>query len=173
MRLQFSHVALGLIFLGIVYLFVPVHVTVAPEWTVEVKDAEGRPMPGACVVQWWQHYSVEDDNHEESILTDESGLVSFPRRTLRASGWSRIIGAANNLRESGVHASFGPYSHVAAYKFGYGEMSHLDSQNTRWNGWGRLVNSHIILRRCPDGYTGLGCIMPTEYESSVPCGSLR
>ena len=81
--------------------------TTVPPQSVLVVTEDWKPVQGALVRQSWQNYSVEADGHEEDLPTDETGRVSFPRRTVRASLLWRIYRPVANILTQGIHASFG------------------------------------------------------------------
>ncbi len=140
----------------------PAEVIVAPEWEVRVLDGEGKPLAGVFVRRVYQHYSVEEQSHEEDAHTDVEGCARFERRTIRASKMRRIIGAFEQISQFTVHASWGPHAFVFANHRGYGEMSGADMGDVLWSGEGEGKKSTIVLRRCPDGYTGAGCVLPDK-----------
>jgi len=96
-----------LVLLGIV-LFYPIESTVVPEWAAHVVDERGNSLPNVRVIEHWHHFSIEIHGHEEEALTDEHGYVTFPRRSIRASLFMRVLGPLRNVLQTGVHSSFGP-----------------------------------------------------------------
>jgi hypothetical protein len=98
-----------LLIIGLVY---PFEMTVVPQQNILVVTEDMRPIRGKLVRQVWQHYSLESQGHEEDLLTDENGRVSFARRTIRASFISQAIGAITNISHAGVHASFGVDTYI-------------------------------------------------------------
>jgi len=113
----------------------PVESNVADEWRIRVVDVDGKAVSGVVVRQFWQHYSLEGNSHEEERLTDSSGRVVFPRRTIRASLIWRLMGPAWKVMQLGVHASFGPSSDAIAFTEGY-------EGSGRWEG----KDSTIVLK---------------------------
>jgi hypothetical protein len=93
-----------------VVLLYPFKSTVVPEQNVLVVTEDWRPIQGIEVRQIWQNYSLEADGHEEGVRTDESGRVTLPHRTIRASVLRRIVHPAWNILRQGVHASFGVHT---------------------------------------------------------------
>ena len=100
---------LALVALFAILLF-PFETTVVPEQQVLVVNEDMRPIKGALVRQIWQHYSLEREGHEEDVRTDQSGRLTFPRRTIRASLFRRTLGPGMNVLTKGVHASFGVHT---------------------------------------------------------------
>ena len=105
-----------------VYLFVPLPKTIAPEWTVYTLDAGRRPLANITVREVWQQYSIEDDSHEEDRLTDANGRVEFPRRYLWSSVAERAIGCGRQVAAGGVHAGCGAKSYLVAFGNGVDTM---------------------------------------------------
>jgi len=154
-------------------LFYPAEVTLAPEWTVHIVDENGQSLTGVSVREVWQHYSVERISHEEDISTAAGGTVSFPRRSLRASRLSRIVGCAHQFGQLGVHASCGPVAYVIPFKCDYGAMQPNDMRGSDWTGWftrSQKISSQLVLRHCPAGATGIGCLPNSTqyYPSCMP-----
>lgn len=69
-----------LLALGVMALLIPFPTTTVPDWHLEVVDEKGLPLPRAEVVERWSHGLVWGEN-SESKLSDESGVVEFPRRS--------------------------------------------------------------------------------------------
>jgi hypothetical protein len=95
-----------LLVVGIALLY-PFESTVVREQNVLVVTEDWGPVEGARVRQTWQDYSIEGDGHEEDLLTDQQGRVSFPRRTIRANLAWRLVRPVINILTQGIHASFG------------------------------------------------------------------
>lgn len=63
---------------------------IAPEWTVEVRDESGRPVPGVSVGQFFNDYTLaEGRNPWEGRCTDSLGRVVFPPRATWA--WPGLV----------------------------------------------------------------------------------
>ena len=89
----------------IVLLIYPFETTVVPEWKIRIVDEAGDPLRVTRVREVWQHYTIESASHEEDLITDGDGYVTFPRPTVRGSLLVRIgVPIVNGLN---VHASFG------------------------------------------------------------------
>jgi hypothetical protein len=89
------------------------------------------------VRQDWQNYSVESSGHEQDLITDFSGYVSFPPRLVRASRIQRTIRSIVNLGAF-FHASYGPKARVVAWgESAQGSVSYEP---------GKPLPAHIILR---------------------------
>lgn len=86
-----------------------------PQWRVRVVDESGAQVPGINVTQHWQHYLIESEGHEENRKTDESGLVEFPARKVRASLITRLVDSVLNLAGQGRSAKFGPYASLVVW----------------------------------------------------------
>ena len=101
----------ALLVLGAVSLY-PFESTTLSSQAVLVVTDDSRPVQGVAVRQSWQNYSLESDGHEQDLTTDESGRITFPRRTLRASVFRRIAHPIWNVLRQGVHASFGVHTDI-------------------------------------------------------------
>jgi hypothetical protein len=159
--------------LAIATLFYPAEITLAPDWTVRVVDQNGQSLPSVSVTEVWQHYSLEEISHEEEKVTAGDGSVFFPRRSLRASRFSRIVGCAHEFTRSTVHASCGPVAYVIPFKCDYGPMQASDTHGSDWTGWftrSQKMSSQLVLRHCPAGATGIGCLPDSTkyYPSCMP-----
>jgi hypothetical protein len=160
-------VAAGLLLL---WLLVPTTEIVSPDWTVTVTDTAGHPIQGATVSVTSQQYTVESDATEETKVTDNNGQVSFAKREIHAIGFMRLWGVVRNL-DQGVHASFGVHTWLFANKKGFGEPSRLalfrqNELNSLASGSARQT-SHLVLMKCPDGYSGQGCSFPDDSTKPV------
>jgi hypothetical protein len=112
-----------LVFIALVIY--PFESTVVPQWKMRVIDESGNAVRGVGVKEGWRHYSVETRRHEESLITDNEGYVTFPRRKVRAGLLVRAVGrmitALNPHGRSGPHAFadvMGSYSGTADYSPG-------------------------------------------------------
>ena len=95
--------------LGVILLY-PWKTTVVPEWRVRIVDQSGAPLPNTAVREGWQHYSIESKSHEQDMLTDNDGYVTFPTRTIRSPLAIRIVRAIINALTP--HHSSGPIAWV-------------------------------------------------------------
>ena len=100
---------MGAVILLVVLLY-PFQTTVVPKQHVLVVNQDMRPIKGVLVRQIWQHYSLEGDGHEEDLLTDVGGRVTFAKRTMRSNLVWRICGPIVNIVTQGAHASFGVHT---------------------------------------------------------------
>jgi hypothetical protein len=71
-------------------LLYPFKTTVVPDWKVRIVDEAGNPMRSFRVREVWQHYTIESTSHQEDLITDGDGYVTFPKRTVRGSLLVRI-----------------------------------------------------------------------------------
>jgi hypothetical protein len=102
--------------LALVSLY-PLETIVVPEWKVRVVDEAGAPLRNSGIREVWQHYSIESKDHEQDLLTDGDGYVTFPKRTIRAPLLARIGKAAVNSLNP--HGSSGPGAYVITLAAGY------------------------------------------------------
>lgn len=104
--------------IAFVILF-PFKTTVVPAWKIRVIDEDGKPIAGTSVREYWHHYSVESEGHEQDLSTDDNGYVTFPSCTVRASIVRRIAGPILNVLDQGAHASFGPSAMLMIWQEGF------------------------------------------------------
>ena len=152
----------------ILWLLIPTTDIVSPDWNVLVTDTTGRPLKGATVTVFSQQYTVESQDVESTKITGEDGRVHFDERRIHPIGLLKLFGVIRNL-DQGAHASFGVHTHLAASMNGYGDPNALDlfAQNereSRANGSSRQ-SSHVVLVKCPPGYSGFGCTFPDVPET--------
>lgn len=93
-------------------LLFPFETTVVPPKSVLVLTEDRKPIEGASVRQIWQNYSLESDGHEQDLTTNESGRVTFPRRTIRANILKRAVRPIWNIFRQGIHASYGIHTEI-------------------------------------------------------------
>ena len=91
-------------------LLYPFKTTVVPDWKIRIVDEAGNPMRSFRVREVWQHYTIETYSHEEDLITDGDGYVTFPKRTVRGSLLVRIGWPMVNVLN--VHVSLGPHAYV-------------------------------------------------------------
>ena len=127
-------------FLGAVALLLlyPFKTTVVPDWKVRIVDEAGNPMRSFRVREVWQHYTIETYSHEEDLITDGDGYVTFPKRTVRGSLLVRIGWPMVNVLN--VHASFGPSAYVSILD--YQSIPQLFSP-------GQPLTTQIVVKRVP------------------------
>jgi uncharacterized GH25 family protein len=56
----------------------PMRYLAAPRWSVVVVTDDGQPLASANVRLSYRNYSAEDQSHELTLKTDESGRLLFP-----------------------------------------------------------------------------------------------
>ena len=105
----------GAVVLLLLILFFPFQFTTVPRWRVHIVDEAGVQAPGVSVTEHWQHYSLEFEGHQEMRQTDETGLVDFSARTVRASIITRAVDAIMKLVREGDNAKFGPYASLVVW----------------------------------------------------------
>lgn len=106
--------------LAVIVLY-PWETTVVPAWRVRIVDQGGAPLRNTGVRETWQHYSIESRGHEEDLLTDQEGYVTFPKRTIRAGLATRTIRSMINALNP--HHSSGPGASVIVLASGYDTWS--------------------------------------------------
>lgn len=99
----------------LIALFVPLFpANVVPEWQLRLVDESGQPVPNVRIDQWWKDYSLEfwrGLHTDESVSSDDEGVVRFPARNIRVSTFQVIAAKIVDVITSiNSHASYGPYS---------------------------------------------------------------
>lgn len=112
-----------LLLLGVVAVIAsyPLETTVVPEWRVRIVDQSGSPLRNTGIREVWKHYSIESASHEDDLLTDNDGYVTFPRRTVRAGVMVRLAKSAINSLNP--HGSSGPGAYLVTLAPGYDTWS--------------------------------------------------
>ena len=157
---------------GSIFTLLSIQRVVSPEWTARVIDENEKPIPQVHVRNFWQEYSLEQDEHEEDALTGSDGITHFPAHTIRSSFASRVVGCYRNFQKLGVHASCGAFANLVAYKCGYGyqwsDAGRPTAASWSWLSWSDHKNVTLFQRQCPPGRTGPGCY-PTNMLEFPEC----
>ena len=106
--------SLGAIAIVVLY---PFETTVVPEWRARIVDEAGAPLRNTGIREVWQHYSIESEDHEQDLLTDNDGYVTFPKRTIRAGLAVRMVKSVINALNP--HGSSGPGAYLITLVPGY------------------------------------------------------
>ena len=101
---------------AIVVLY-PLETTVVPEWRVRIVDEAGAPLRNTGIREVWEHYSIESESHQQDLLTDSDGYVTFPKRTIRAGLAVRTVKSVINALNP--HGSSGPGAYLITLAPGY------------------------------------------------------
>jgi hypothetical protein len=129
-------VLLGVI--GLIALY-PWKSMVVPQWTVRIVDQSGTPLRHTGVREIWQHYDVESKGHEQDLLTDGEGYVTFPERWVRGPLAVRI---GRRIISSLVpHRGAGPDAFVVVLAPEYDTLSNNSALP------GQPVPTQIIVRK--------------------------
>lgn len=96
-------------------LVYPREVQIAPEWAIRVVDARGTPVPGARVTEDWAHYDIARGSNVEHRITDGSGLVVFPARTIRVSWGTQLVGRIRVSRLRSAEVGTGTFAAAAVH----------------------------------------------------------
>jgi len=123
----------------------PMTTLAAPDWSACVIDESSRPVPGVLVRESYQNYSAESEGHEEDQYSDANGCVHFASKSISASLLRRLIAIAHSGM-AGVHASFGPYDYVTAFRGGARGDDVRGGYDYAWTGSPRHVDSSLVLR---------------------------
>jgi hypothetical protein len=108
-------VATTILCLLVVVLVVPFESTVMPPASVRVVDQGGNPMPRVLVKQEWKDVIVEEEIHVDSVRTDENGMATFPKRTVRSFMIKRMLTIAWRILTQAQHASLWSHGAITAY----------------------------------------------------------
>jgi len=142
-------------------LLLPLRVLVAPGWKITFTDEAGRPLAHIAVVETWQHYSLEDQSHEETRITDGGGTVIFSARVFHSSLLWRFMGCVRQVGRYLFHASCGPYAWlIVGYPKGYGQndVREFTQAELQWSGGDPpQVTKTVVVHKCKSGGTGLTC----------------
>ena len=124
-------------------LLIPIPYLASPEWSVTVVDEVGNPISGVVVRLNYENYSIENYSHEQDLVTDANGHVTFPAHRSSASMLRRCYFTAKSALAL-AHASFGPQAYVNAS--GKGREGSVISNGviTNWTGHPDRINSRIV-----------------------------
>jgi hypothetical protein len=81
---------------------------------VRVVDDAGAAVREINVTEHWQHHPLDSSGHEEVQRTNQDGLVSFDRRTFRASLVRRLF-ARLSVARKGNRDRTEPYGAIVAW----------------------------------------------------------
>jgi hypothetical protein len=109
-------VACGMVLLSLI----PYQSTTVPEWRLRVITTQGEPLTGVQVYQTWQYYGLDSSGtfNSDIKVTDETGYVFFPKRTVNASLLQRSLAFLGDWVNINPHASSGPYAHISVHRGG-------------------------------------------------------
>ena len=139
----------GVLCLVVVFIavgLIPLRYLAAPHWDVWVKDEAGKPLAGLNVRLGFQNYSAESGSHEITLVTDQSGHVTFPSQHRTASLIQRAFYTTASAM-AGVHASFGNHAFVFVFGGGYGGDAVTGEYLTDWTGSPTEMASTIVAKR--------------------------
>ena len=148
---------------------VPRRIVVAPEWKITLTDQLGTAMTGVTLQRASQDYSLEHSPQVETKSTDADGTVVFPRRVRYAGVAQSFFGCAKQVHRFAYHASCGTHTWVQVrYPAGYGVATEGEYRQSQLNfrGSGDARTDTVVLRKCKNGGTGLGCMeapRPTPF----------
>ena len=111
-----------------------------------MKDGSGTPLAGLNVRLSFQNYSAESDSHEMTLVTDQSGHVTFTSQFRRASLLQKAIHMTRSAME-GVHASFGNHASVSAIGGCCEGEAVTGPYVTDWTGSPTKMASTIVAKR--------------------------
>ena len=138
----------GVLYLAFAFFalsLIPIRYLAAPQWDVWVKDEASKPLAGLNVRLDYQNYSAESDSHEITLLTDQSGHVTFPSQYGKASLIQRAFNTCGSAM-GGAHASVGNHAFVFAFGEGYEGDAVTGAYITDWTGSPTKMASTIIAK---------------------------
>ena len=128
-----------------VFGLIPIRYLAAPQWDVWVKDEAGKPLAGLNVRLDYENYSAESDSHEITLVTDQSGRVTFPSQYGKASLIQRAFYTSASA-VGGAHASFGNHAFVFVFGNGFEGDAVTGTHITDWAGSPNEMASSIVAR---------------------------
>ena len=96
-------------------IFYPFQTTIVPEWNLKVVDEEGATVRDVNVTEHWQHFLLEKAAHEDVRRVGETGIVSFPVRSIRASLLQRGLATIGRIKDDGWRARRSPAASVVVW----------------------------------------------------------
>ncbi|HEV2214763.1 MAG TPA: hypothetical protein VGR64_05695 [Terracidiphilus sp.] len=142
-------IKLGVVGLGLVCLasgFIPIRFLAAPQWDVWVKNEAMDPLAGVNVRLTYRQYSAESQSHEITLVTNQSGHVTFLPQYRAASLFQKAFYTARSAL-AGAHASFGNHAFVFVFGDGYEGDAETGHYITDWTGSPTIMTSTIIAMR--------------------------
>ena len=101
--------------LVLLLLLFPWRTTIAPAWGLVVVDDAGQVVSDIYVTQHWQHYLLESAGHEEQRITNATGEVRFPERSIRSTVLGRVFARLRKIGNAGVAARTDPYASIVVW----------------------------------------------------------
>jgi hypothetical protein len=93
-----------------------IEVEVVPTWRFQLVERDGTPLAGQTVRQYWKHFSFEWNwfaMNEATAVTDSTGFIEFPKRTITISCATWLIGSLwARLPLLNPHIEDGPFSFI-------------------------------------------------------------
>jgi hypothetical protein len=90
---------IALVLFLVIFLY-PYQTTTVPQWNLRVVDDSGAPVALVNVTEHWQHHPLDSSGHQEVQTTSDDGLVTFGRRSIRASLARRLFARINIARRA-------------------------------------------------------------------------
>ncbi|PWT93496.1 MAG: hypothetical protein C5B55_04460 [Blastocatellia bacterium] len=120
----------------------PFESIVIPAWKLRVIDTTGEPCPNMRVNEGWGHNSLKLQSAGEGdfMLTNQSGYVQFPARTIRASLIRRTVVPLIAHVMVIAHGSTGIHGYVFATGMRDGPLLEYES--------GRQLPGEIVVVKC-------------------------
>jgi hypothetical protein len=137
----------GLLGLMVVCVNVPFDLQLAPERQLQVVNSDGHPLRGALVRQIWDQYSLRERG-EVQFQANDKGEVLLPKRTVQTSILALFRGAINEIRETGIHASFFSDENMIVLAEGYPPHIFFDGKG--------LKGGKAVIKKGPPERTIIG-----------------
>jgi hypothetical protein len=137
----------GLLGVMAICVNVPFDLELAPERKLQVVSSDGHPLPGALVRQIWYQYSLRERG-EVQFQANDKGEVLLPKRTVQTSILALFRGAINEIRETGIHASFFSDENIIVLAEGYPPHIFFDGKG--------LKGGKAVIKKGPPERTIIG-----------------
>lgn len=95
------------------------------EFTLQVLDSDGRPVPGVQVLETWRDYGFESDHHRIGKTTNSHGIVKFPPAMISGTAIGRRLGHYWQVLKYFPHEGRGVYGDVS--------VNPRDEDRLQWN----------------------------------------
>lgn len=116
---KISKIILIVLITGLLFSLPIIPIQVVPEVTLKVVDMKGNLMPDTIIVQYWQHWSFESEDHSDESVSGGDGNVNFPARNIWISAFSLITNKTleNTIGLIAIHSGSGPHSGFRAKNY--------------------------------------------------------
>ncbi len=93
-----------------IFIWLPIiPVDVVPEVTLKVINENNQLMTGIKIVQGWQHWTFESEDHRDEKTSDANGSVTFSEKSIKVSVFKFLFWRLMEIvMKINPHAGFGP-----------------------------------------------------------------